>query len=306
MNGADDNCPHCGLRRRPGWFRCPRCREILPELSATSKGLDDGLGLEDFMPEGTSRRTPSWTWVTVAAAVVVTGAIGMMSRSGSSAPASIARESGTNVRAPEVSGARGRPTNPDDALPHLAANAGLSGSAAYAKGDLEQARRDYEAAVTANPEDAAARNNLAQVLMRQNLPSIALFHLDEAVRIQPQKWAYRFNRARAYGETNRLPEAAAEYQVAAELFPEDYATYYNLGLTRMKLKQYAEAVRALEQAVKLAPGEPSFLISLGTAYVAAQQPDRAKATFEQFLQQAPADAEVPRVKDLLSALDASR
>jgi tetratricopeptide (TPR) repeat protein len=238
----------------------------------------------------------------VLVAVIVTGT------TTSSAPAAAAQPQGTSLIRPRQSApkSRGRPIDSEIASTYSAAAARKTGDAAYAKGNLDLARAEYEAAVAANPNDPDARNNLAQVLMRLNLPSIALLHLDEAVRINSQKWAYRFNRARAYGDSSRLAEAAAEYQAAAQLFPEDYATQYNLGLTRMKLQQYADAVVALEQAVRLAPGEPSFLITLGTAYVGVQKPDRARATFEQFLTQAPDDADVPRVKALLTALDAAR
>jgi tetratricopeptide (TPR) repeat protein len=180
-----------------------------------------------------------------------------------------------------------------------------AGGVAYDSGDLTTALQKFQAAVDANPNDAEARNNLGQLLVRQNRAADALPHFDEAVRIDPQKWAYRFNRARVYGALNRWPEAVTEYRAAAQIFPGDYATYYNLGLALMKTKQYSDAVAALEQAVTLAPGEPTFLITLGTAYVAVEKPDRAKAAFQQFLELAPDHAEAPRVKAAISALDAA-
>jgi tetratricopeptide (TPR) repeat protein len=305
MNTVESACPSCGMRRRPGWFRCPRCREILPEEVSQPVAIARS-GAASALAEP---RRPIWVWAAggsaIAGVVFVAGLV--TGTTTSSAPA--AQSQGPSVNGPQrqpAPNSRRRPIDSEVASTHAAAAARKTGDAAYAKGDLDQARAEYEAAVAANPNDPDARNNLAQVLMRLNLPSLALIHLDEAVRINSQKWAYRFNRARAYGDSSRLAEAAAEYQAAAQLFPEDYATQYNLGLTRMKLQHYADAAVALEEAVKLAPEEASFLITLGTAYVGVQKPDRARATFEQFLAQAPDDADVPRVKALLTALDAAR
>jgi len=294
MNVADVHCAECGLRRRDDWFRCPRCSEILPDAPVVAESQES---------HATAAKT---RWAKVGGTILFFGAIAFFVGSDPSPVASqrVGASTVGPVRLPAAAEST-PPVAPEGRLLHDAVNARITGGAAYARGNFDQARADYEAAVSANPEDAEARNNLAQVLMRQNLPSVALPHFDEAVRVDPGKWAFRFNRARAYAETNRLRDAADEYQAAAKLFPEDYATHYNLGLTQIKLKQYPEAVGALEQAVQLAPGEPSFLITLGTAYVATQNPARAKATFAQFLQQAPDDPEAPRVRELLSALDAS-
>jgi tetratricopeptide (TPR) repeat protein len=186
------------------------------------------------------------------------------------------------------------------------AEARRAGQAAYAMGNLKGALAQYQAAVDANPSDPEARNNLGQLLVRENRPADAVPHFDEAVRIDSQKWAYRFNRGRALGLANRWPEAVADYRAAAQIFPDDYVTRFNLGLALLRVKDFPGAVTALEEAVKLAPGEPSFLISLGTAYVGAQQPGRAKGAFEKFLELAPDDAETPRVKALIAALDAAK
>ena len=296
------------MRRRAGWFRCPRCREILPEevhqQDAATSSIADSPGVKP--------RTAAWVWAAAGSAIVgAASAIAFMAANGATAPdhaAGVGQSQNAGAARPADSSApagRGGPGNVEVASAYAGATARRTGDAAYAQGDLDRARAEYEAAVAANPDDAEARNNLAQVLMRQNQPAIALLHLDEAVRLNSQKWAYRFNRARAYGDSSRLTEAVEEYKAAAQLFPEDYATQYNLGLTQMKLKQYAGAAEALEQAVKLAPGDPSLLITLGTAYVGADKADRAKATFEEFLKLAPGDPEVARIKDLLAALEAA-
>jgi tetratricopeptide (TPR) repeat protein len=185
---------------------------------------------------------------------------------------------------------------------HRSLDSVRAGNAAYARGNLDLALEEYEAAVAAAPNHAEARNNLAQVLVRRGQALSALPHLDAAVQLAPDRWAYRFNRARAYSELERWLDAVAEYEAAIRLFPDDYATHYNLGLAFISLRRFPEAVRALEQAVAMAPDEQNFLITLGTAYIGAEQPARARVVLRQFLDRVPQDPEASRVKSLLEAL----
>ena len=288
-------CPNCGQRLRAGWIRCPRCRVLLPERPAAG-------------PEAASTPTgrPRWFMAAaaVAAAAIIGGVISLVISIATDTPKERAA-----APAPAATNQSARGALPPDQAAVRAQFDSLesrrAGAVAYDSGDMATALQKFQAAVDSNPNDPEARNNLGQLLVRQNRAADALPHFDEAVRLDSQKWAYRFNRARAYGQLNRWPDAITEYRAAAQIFPDDYATHYNLGLALMKTQQYSDAVAALEQAVKLAPGEPTFLITLGTAYVAVEKPDRAKASFQQFLELAPDHAEAPRVKAAISAIDAA-
>jgi tetratricopeptide (TPR) repeat protein len=289
-------CPHCGQRLRSGWVRCPRCRQLLPNKPANAPAA----------PVAAKPR-PRWLIAVAATAgaaliagvsVLISASWNTTARTAAATPDLRPRENARATQEP-------KPVDPIARGQVQSAEERRAGYAAYSGGDMTSALARFQAAVNANPQDAEARNNLGQVLVRQNRAADALPHFDEAIKIDPSKWAYRFNRARAYGLLSRWTEAVNEYRLATELFPGDYATHYNLGLVLMRLKQYPEAVTALEQAVTLAPSEASFLISLGTAYVGVAKPDRAKATFEQFLEVAPDDPEAARVKALIGALAAA-
>jgi Flp pilus assembly protein TadD len=287
-------CPHCGQRLRGEWVRCPRCRQLVPERPAEAA-------------EPIDHPQSPWMWVGAAAIGVIVLAIGVgVVTSGAGGDTEPVRPLPGVLGSPSPPPGEPRPIDSSTLAQHQSEDERRAGYAAYAAGDLDAALARYQAAVDAKPDDPEARNNLAQLLVRQNRAADALPHFDEAIQLDPEKWAYRFNRARAYAQINRLPESIADYRAASELFPDDYATHYNLGLVYLRTKQYPEAVQSFEQAVSLAPGEPSFLISLGTAYVAVEQPDKAKGAFEQFLEvAADDDPEVPRVKLLIEALDAA-
>ena len=286
-------CPACLQKLRPGWSRCARCRLLLSDASAATKG---------------SAGIPRRWWVGGALGVFALLAIVVAVSGDSAPPASITGPEPAPALAvsDEASGVDvSRAETAAETLSSAAAGLKREGAAAYVKGDYATALTQLDAAVAASPLDPEARNNLGQLLVRQGRAAEALPHFGEAVRLDGQRWSYRFNRARAYGVLDRWPDAIAEYRVAANLFPDDHATLYNLGLALMQVKDYPAAARALEQAIAAAPEEPSLLITLGTAYVGAEQPDHARATFERFLAVAPNDAEAPRVKALLDALAAA-
>jgi tetratricopeptide (TPR) repeat protein len=301
---AEALCPGCSQRLKPEWVRCPRCRLWLGEQqkAAVAAPRATTTAVEVETPSGSL--TP---WVLAAVLLLGVGVAVVVMSSGTTAPAPVTPATTVRGTTPTESYAptRGREIDSAALTKNVTSDILRAGQAAYAKGDFVSALAQFESAVATAPNDADARNNLGQVLVRQARVAEAMPHFDEAIRIDPTRWAFRFNRARAYGLLNRLPEAVADYQTAAQLFPEDYATHYNLGLTLMQLKRYPEAVASLEQAVAMAPGEPSFLISLGTALVGARQQDKAKAVFQQFLELAPNDPEAPRVKALISAMDAA-
>jgi Flp pilus assembly protein TadD len=290
-------CVNCGQRIRTGWIRCPRCRQLLSEKRGEVSAAVAGA---------TSAPSRVWQGVTLAvvASIVVAAGIVAATSGTSSTSAFESTPSQAGGAVPRV--AQTRPVDVRAVAQSKSADEGRAGYAAYASGDMASALTRFESAAETKPEDAAARNNLGQVLVRQNRAAEALPHFDAAVQIDSRKWAYRFNRARAYGVLDRWPEAVSEYRVAAQIFPDDYATHYNLGLALMKVKDYPAAVDELGQAVTQAPGELSFLITLGRACLEAQQLARANEVFQKFLALAAPDApEVPQVKALVAALGTS-
>lgn len=291
-------CPQCGQKLRARWVRCPRCRLLLPKAASPSRQASGDA------PGGGWQR---W-WVGGGVGLLAIPVLVIVTAGG--APSSSVR-SRAAAAPPSAAGEPVPASAPvpleraGDTVSFASADAKREAFAAYATGDYATSLVQLESAVAGSPNDAEARNNLGQLLVRLGRAPEALPHFDEAVRLDGQRWAYRFNRARAYGLLDRWTEAIADYRVAASLFPDDHATLYNLGLALLRVRDYPAAIVTLEQAVAAAPDEHGFLITLGTAYVGAEQPERARATFERFLDAAPTDADAPRVRALLEALAAT-
>lgn len=292
-------CLRCQQKLKAEWQRCPRCKTLVPQQPVAAE------------TPAAEPRSRAWVGLLVVGAIATAGVVGRGALSAPDAgqktqvaPASTSSSSASGGAAVRPEGL-GRAAAGEIASEYVATDAKRSGSVAYATGNLTGALEQYEAAVEASPDDAAAHNNLGQLLVRMGRTKDAIPHFDAAVSIDDEEWSYRFNRARALGLLNQWKDSAAEYRVAARLFPEDHATAFNLGLALLRVPDYPEAVRALEHATSMAPEEAGFLITLGTAYVGAKQTDRARATFEKFLELAPADAEAPRVRGLLEAMTAA-
>lgn len=283
-------CAACGQKLRVGWRRCPVCHAAVgPSTSAGSTPR--------------SFRRPSLrAGLAVAFLIGALVAVGVPSVWSVSAPLSSDRPPQSRAVAnPRVPPAAATSSETATAA-YQARDDRRAGDAAYRRGEFAEAAGRYQASAAAAPDDAQARNNLAQVLVRQNRPADALVELDAAIERDPDQWSYRFNRARVYGLLERWTDAVAEYRVAARLFPEDYATYYNLGLALLKMQQFADAVTALERAVTLEPAQHDFLITLGTAYMGAGLANEARAAFERFLEAAPAAPDAARVRALLASM----
>jgi tetratricopeptide (TPR) repeat protein len=102
----------------------------------------------------------------------------------------------------------------------------------HAPETLEEARKEFEAELAINPNDAAAEFQLGQVLATQQKPADAEVHLEKALSSAPN-----------------FPEALVA-----------------LARIRYDTKKFEEAIKLLERAVELAPAMQAAHIALMDAY----------------------------------------
>lgn len=328
------SCSSCGTRLRAGWYRCPRCRQVV-----TSAAPDAHVTAEaprEAPPRGTpSRGTPPRgrrvstvvferdeaparaRWPVVLALLGATAA----SASGSliyelrkypgptiERPAEVAETRSTPAAAASdavtaVDEARAdRVVDADALVERVALDYVRWGKTALEAGDLEQARAQFDAALAAGMDTADVRGGLGEILLREGRTADALAELDRALALDGRRFDLRIARARARALSGQWTGAAEDYRIAAALRPQDYLTHYNLGLALVEAGRYDAAVQSLERAVALAPDRPALLVTLGTTYAAAGRGDLARGAFERFLALAPDDAEAPRVRAVLDGL----
>ena len=80
---------------------------------------------------------------------------------------------------------------------------------------FDEAQRELEASLRADPELADAHQLLADLLMAKEQPQAALPHYREALRIRPELSRMRLGLASALISTGNITEAIKQLQVAA-------------------------------------------------------------------------------------------
>ena len=299
-------CAECGARIKANRQHCLRCGEPLRGLEppAPPLPLHEALGI-----------SPGALQILVVVGALAVAGVGVMLWQ--LRPQPMVDEIAVPV-GPVAE--RKRPTPPPSAEPSAESSAASvptpafepttaldstrAGSAKFSAGDFESAKNDFQTAVERNPNDAEARNNLGQTLLRLSRPGEALPHLERAVALAPDKWAYRFNLANAVGQLGQWDRAIKEYRGALTIFPSDYATQYNLALAIYKKGDAAASIPEFEKAIALAPSEASFHFSLAMALEKAGRVSDALREYRQFLDMDPLGSDAAKVKAHIELLNA--
>jgi tetratricopeptide (TPR) repeat protein len=283
-------CAACGTRFRDNRVQCPRCGAS--PVAAGDVGAD--------VPR--SRTTPVLVAAGVVLCVVAALVAGRSSGAAAAAVSPAAAVTSESAAPQPDSAARSvMAVTPEAGV--AAIDASRVALAAYSRGDMAGSLEQFTEAVDANPGDASALNNLAQVLVRTGRAGEAIPYFDRAIAIAGGTWAYHFNRARAHGELKSWPQAVAGYREAARLFPEDYATQFNLGKALQANGDLPDAVEAFERTIALAPGQADFHLSHGLALEGAQRPRDAAAAYRRFLDLMPSSPEAEKIKGRISQLE---
>jgi Flp pilus assembly protein TadD len=137
--------------------------------------------------------------------------------------------------------------------------------------DADSAFREFNRAITLNPEFAAARFARGLLLYRQGNPEAALL----------------------------------DFEWTAKHVSKNAAVLDRLGETQLALNQVEKAVDTLRAAVELAPGNVTILNHLGRALTKLGQREEAQAVFARLRELGPARSESPHPAGLLDFLSLS-
>lgn len=284
-------CQVCGAKTKESRLRCPRCGEILETAPASSPAAAQATtGVPAMFARYRGPLVLAGSLLSVIVLLVF-----------------IARRPDV---VPEAAAAVAVPVKPVSAAPTSAParpdpgflDPKTGGATAYKAGDYASALEHYKKAVSLNPNDGDALNNLGQLLARNGDPAAAIPHFQKAVRLYPSVWAYRFNLAHAHGRLGDWSQAADDYRQARTLFPDDYVTHFNLGMALHRMGDEEAAVYTFRRGAELAPSEPSFPLALGMSYEQMNRTDDAVKSYEQYLAMSPPAPEADKVKARIEQL----
>jgi protein O-mannosyl-transferase len=152
---------------------------------------------------------------------------------------------------------------------------GNFGAALDAKGQLDEAIRQFQAALRLKPDDTLARNNLGAALCKKGQTDEAVRQLQEALRLKPDYADAHNNLGTALDQKGQSDKAIWQYQEALRLKPDYAEARNNLGLALGRKGQSDEAIRHYQEALRLKPDYAEAHYNLGAALDDKGQTDEA-------------------------------
>lgn len=144
---------------------------------------------------------------------------------------------------------------------------------------LSEAVRAYLRALSIQPDDYQANQNLATAYLQLKEPGAALSYAERAVALRPSSGAARANLGSVLTSLDRHDEAVREYRAAAELMELTPQLLLNLSESLGKLDRYEEMASTLDQLALTSPSAVG-LERLGYARFKMRQFNAARDAFQ--------------------------
>jgi tetratricopeptide (TPR) repeat protein len=122
-----------------------------------------------------------------------------------------------------------------------------------AKGQLDDAMREYGAALRLHPDDAVVNNALGAALLAAGKAGEAAAYLKAALKTRPDYFDAHYNLGNLLASQNDFEGASEQFSLALEAQPDDANAEANLGSALAELGKFTEAKSHLERALKIDP-----------------------------------------------------
>jgi protein O-mannosyl-transferase len=155
--------------------------------------------------------------------------------------------------------------NPNYAEAHY--NLGL---ALMQSGKINEAMAQYEQALQADPNDAEAHYNLGVALMQSGRINEAIAQYEQALQTNPDYTQAHINLGAALMQSGRITEAIAQYEQALQTNPNLAEVHYNLAVALAQAGRFPEAITHLQEALRLKPDFPEAQTALDKARAQAE------------------------------------
>ena len=122
------------------------------------------------------------------------------------------------------------------------------------QGDLANARKYYEKAITRNDHLADAHCNLGILDSQENQHARALNHFTLALTSNPRHLETHYNLGYLYSDIRNLALAKVHYELSLQIDSSFASVYYNLALVHIELEEYELAEQRLMEYKALSSG----------------------------------------------------
>ena len=147
------------------------------------------------------------------------------------------------------------------------------------QGDVEGAIDQFLKAVEQDPENAAARFQLAKAYLLKRRFSEALHHFQAAAELKPDFTEAHFMLATLYSHLDQHEQVVEQLEKLVELEPSSVKNLLLLGGAYMKSDRWSEAAEKFRKAVRLAPDMAEVHYHLGVALEGSGRAEEAARAF---------------------------
>lgn len=147
-------------------------------------------------------------------------------------------------------------------------------------GRNEDAITHLRRALEVDPNRASAHNNLANALVAVGRSDEAILHYRAAIHLQPEASLARANLAYVLLQAGRIEEAEEQCRLAVKQNPFNASAHLNLALIHEARGRLAQQIISLENALVINPGYFEAYYNLGLALMRADRPADAAVRFE--------------------------
>lgn len=172
------------------------------------------------------------------------------------------------------------------------------------QGRLDEAAREYQAALALKPSDSSAHSNLGIVFARLGRFDDAIAQYHAALGLAPDNAKFWFNLGNALRAEHRDALDAFSHAVEYDADPAWTAPRYDLGTILLELGRPAEAGRQAETIVHLDPGSISGHYLMARAAAAIGRYDAATAEAATALDIARRSGDEKAIRQMQAALEA--
>lgn len=138
-----------------------------------------------------------------------------------------------------------------------------AGIARYEAGDLEGARREFDAAIALSPEDPRALHLKGVVALARGEAADAESLIRRAIAGDRGQHVFWFNLGNALVAQARPADSADAFAQAAAITPDYFPAWFNLACARLELGDFDAAMAAVNQMATLSPGDPATSAQAG-------------------------------------------
>ena len=145
----------------------------------------------------------------------------------------------------------------------------------FAKGDLEQAGVQFEAALKLRPDYMPARLALTQLALRRGDPDLALKYAREILKLNPNSGVATLLEAAALVRKAQYDEARALLDKILKANPDQVDALLELGVLNLTQKRYKDAEEPFRRAYALDRSNLRGLLGLAEIHFGQNEPDKA-------------------------------